>query len=218
MGRVHARRALIALVVALTAVAWAADYVVDDWRSYALGARGIPENWQEQTWGRAVYDFQIIEDNGRRALHMRSKGDSSTISRDLRDRVSFAETPVLEWSWKVVLLPRGGYACHKSTDDETAQIYVSARSRIIGYIWDSTAPIGTICQSQKAPTVTYIVVRSGAEDLGRWITERRNIVEDFRNVYGEAPAGPTALSISIDSDDGGSSAESFMGAIGFTRR
>ena len=82
----------------------------------------------------------------------------------------------------------------KSTDDEAAQVYVAwlrspeaVRSRIIGYVWDSTAPAGTICKSQKTSTVTYVVLRSGADELDKWITERRNVVEDFRKIYGEAP-------------------------------
>ncbi len=121
-------------------------------------------------------------------------------------------------------LPTGGNACQKSTDDEAAQVYVAwlrspeaVRSRIIGYVWDSTAPAGTICKSQKTSTVTYIVLRSGSDELGKWITERRNVVEDFRKIYGEAPDNFTALSLGIDSDDTRSSAESFIGPIVFTR-
>jgi hypothetical protein len=89
------------------------------------------------------------------------------------------------------------------------------RSRIIGYVWDSTAPGGTICE--KTSTVTYVVLRSGADELDKWITERRNVVEDFRKIYGEAPDNFTALSLGIDSDDTRSSAESFIGPIVFTR-
>ena len=45
----------------------------------------------------------------------------------------------------------------------------------------------------------------------------RNVVEDFRKIYGEAPNNFTALSLGIDSDDTRSSAESFIGPIVFTR-
>jgi len=158
-------------------------------------------------------------------LRLRSKGETSTISRDLKGGVDLDETPILEWSWKVITLPTGGNACQKSTDDEAAQVYVAwlrspeaVRSRIIGYVWDSTAPPGTICKSQKTATVTYVVLRSGSDDLGKWITERRNVVEDFRKIYGEAPDKPTAVSLSIDSDDTRSSAELFIGPTVFTRR
>jgi hypothetical protein len=217
--------AILIVVSAVVAAAWAAErVVVEDWRSYSRGTRGIPGDWKEQTWGKPAYDLEIVADNGQPVLHLRSKGDSSTISRDLKASVDLDETPILEWSWKVTTLPTGGNACQKSTDDEAAQVYVvwlrppeSVRSRIIGYVWDSTAAAGTICKSEKTSTVTYIVLRSGSDELGKWITERRNVVEDFRRIYGEAPDKPTGLSLGIDSDDTRSSAESFIGPAVFTR-
>jgi Protein of unknown function (DUF3047) len=217
--------AIFVVVSALVASAWTAErVVVEDWRSYPLGTRGIPGDWKEQIWGKPAYDFEIVSDNSQQVLQLRSKGDSSTISRDLKASVDLDETPILEWRWKVIMLPTGGNACQKSTDDQAAQVYVawlrvpeSVRSRIIGYVWDSTAAAGTICKSQKTSTVTYLVLRSGSEQLGRWITERRNVAEDFRRIYGEAPDKPTGLSLGIDSDDTGSSAESFIGPIVFTR-
>jgi hypothetical protein len=220
-------RACLAILAisGLLATAWAAErIVVEDWRSYPRGTRGIPGDWKEQTWGKPTYDLEIVADDGRPVLHLRSKGDNSTISRDLKASIDLDETPILEWSWKVVTLPTGGNACQKSTDDQAAQVYIawvrvpeSVRSRIIGYVWDSTAAPGTICKSQKTSTVTYIVLRSGSDQLGKWITERRNVVEDFRRIYGEAPDKPTGLSVGIDSDDTRSGAESFIGPATFTR-
>ncbi len=145
------------------------------------------------------------------------------IIRDLDSSIDLKQTPVLQWSWKVMALPAGGNACRKSTDDEAAQVYVAwlrapvpVRSRMIGYVWDSTAPPGTICKSEKMSAVTYIVLRSGSDELGQWKTERRNVVEDFRAIYGKAPDNPSAVSLSIDSDDTGSSADSLIGPIVFT--
>lgn len=224
MKSTRARRAVLAIACAVVATAWAAArVVVEDWRSYPLGARGIPGDWKEQSWGKPVYDFEIVSDDRQPVLHLRSKGDSATISRDLTASVNLNETPILEWRWKVMTLPTGGNACQQSTDDEAAQVYVAwlrspeaVRSRIIGYVWDSTTPVGTICKSQKTSTVTYIVLRSGPAELGKWITERRNVLEDFRKIYGEAPDSPTALSLGIDSDDTRSSADSFIGPVVFT--
>jgi hypothetical protein len=211
---------------ALIATAWSAGrvVVVEDWGSHPHGTRGIPREWKGQTWGRPVYDLEIVAGEGQPVLRLRSKGETSTITRDLRASVNLDETPILEWSWRVVALPTGGNACQKSTDDQAAQVYVAwlrppeaVRSRIIGYVWDSTAPAGTICKSEKTSTVTYVVLRSGSNQLGKWTMERRNIIEDFQRIYGEAPDKPTAVSLSIDSDDTRSSAESFIGPIVFTR-
>jgi hypothetical protein len=222
---IRARLASLALAFAVVGAAWATErVVVENWRSYPLGTRGIPGDWKEQTWGKPVYDLEIVSDNGHPVLRLRSKGDNSTISRDLKGSVDLNETPILEWRWKVMTLPTGGNACQKSTDDQAAQVYVawlrspeSVRSRIIGYVWDSTAPAGTICKSQKTSTVTYVVLRSGSDELGKRITERRNVVEDFRRIYREAPDNPSAVSLAIDSDDTRSSAESFIGPTVFKR-
>ncbi len=215
-------RLLALALLALAATAWAAEVVIEDWTRYPVGTRGIPPDWKGQTWGSPAYDFTVVDNDGHRVLHLASRNEGSTISRDIKGRVNLKETPVLEWSWKVVTLPRGGNSCAKATDDQAAQIYVvwprfpeSVRSRIIGYVWDSTAPAGTTCRSEKTGTVTYVVVRSGSADLGRWVTERRNVREDFRRIYGEEPDSPGAVSISIDSNDTGSAAESYLGRIVF---
>ena len=155
-----------AALIGLAVTAGAADLVkIEDWTSQPLGTRGIPPPWQKQSWGSPSYDFTIREENGRRVLHLKSAGDSSNVSLDIKRKVNLKETPVLEWSWKVVALPKGADSRRKETDDQAAQLYVAwprfpeaVRSRIIGYIWDTTAPAGSTVKSQKTGTVTYVVV------------------------------------------------------------
>jgi len=200
----------------------AARVVVEDWSRSQAGARGIPPDWTGQNWGSPAYDFTVVDNGGHKVLHLRSRDEGSTISREVRGEVDLKATPVLEWRWKAVALPQGGNSCRAATDDQAAQIYVAwprfpqaLRSRIIGYVWDSTAPVGTVCKSEKTRTVTYIVVRSGPGELGTWVTEQRNVRDDFKRVYGEDPDQPAAVSISIDTNDTHSVAEAFVGAIVF---
>ena len=218
-----ARLVAVMLLLVLAVAAWAADVVIDDWQSQKLGAHGIPDGWLGgQTWGLPQHDMTIEENEGHRVLHMKSKIESSTVRRDIRGRVNLKETPILEWSWKAITLPKNGDCRKKATDDQAAQLYIvwprfpeAVRSQIIGYIWDSTAPTGSIVKSEKTSTVTYVVMRSGAADLGKWITERRNVVEDYQKIYGAQPDNPGFISIAIDSDDTVSSAESVFGTIRF---
>jgi Protein of unknown function (DUF3047) len=215
----------LALVVSLVATVLAADQVpVEDWSTHAVGATGVPTGWQRQNWGSPKYDFTIVAEDGRKVVRMRSANEGSTISRDIKGKVNLKETPLLEWSWKVTGLPKGANSCRKATDDQAAQVFVvwprfpeAVRSRIIGYVWDTTAPAGTICRSEKTGTVTYVVLRSGPADLGKWFTERRNVAEDFRQIYGEEPEPPAAVSVAIDSNDTSSTSESFMGSLLFRR-
>jgi hypothetical protein len=208
----------------IAVVALAADLVViEDWLQAPVGTTGVPPGWQKQTWGGAPkYDFTVIEQEGQRVLQLRSAGDSSNISKDIRGKVRLAATPILEWTWKVTVLPKGADARKAATDDQAGQLYVvwprfpqALRSQIIGYIWDTTAPAGSIFKSQKTGTVTYVVVRSGPGELGKWLTERRDVLADFKKIYGEEPEDPSGVSIGIDSDDVKSTAEAFFGRIVF---
>lgn len=220
----HRLVAIAGMLWLATAAVAADDFLLEDWKQ-KLGATGIPPGWQGQNWGSPKYDFKVEEHEGRAAVHMKSANEGSTISREIKGKVSLKDTPILEWTWKVVTLPQNGNSCKKATDDQAAQLFVvwprfpeAVRSRILGYVWDTTLPVGTICKSEKTGTVTYIVVRSGSADLGKWMTERRNVLEDFTKVYAEAPENPGGVSISIDSNDTNSISESLMGTITFRRK
>ena len=93
----------------------------------------------------------------------------------------------------------------------------AVRSRVIGYVWDTTAPAGEIVPGPRSGMVTYVVVRSGAADLGKWMVERRNVLADYRRIYGEEPEAVEAISIGVDSNDTRSKAESYIGPIRFVR-
>lgn len=222
-------RAVIAVLVLLAAAtaATAADQVViEDWKSYKVGTTGLPSEWKPQHWGAPHYEnLKIVEDEGRRALLMKSANDGSTINKEIKGKVDLKDTPILEWQWKSIVLPKGANSCKKALDDQAGQIFVvwprfpeAVRSRIIGYVWDTTQPVGTICKSEKTGTVTYVVVHSGPADLNKWITEKRNVVEDFKKIYGEAPDDPSALSLSIDSNDTNSTSEAMYGLIVFKKQ
>ena len=222
-------RTVIGVLVLLAGagVATAADQVViEDWKAYPVGATGIPGDWKPQNWGTPHYEnLKIVEDEGRRALYMKSVNDSSTINKEIKGKVHLKDTPMLEWQWKSIALPKGANSCKKALDDQAGQVFVvwprfpeAMRSRIIGYVWDTTQPVGTICKSEKTGTVTYLVLRSGPADLNKWITEKRNVVEDFKRIYGEAPDDPAVLSLAIDSNDTHSTAEAMYGPIVFKKQ
>ena len=215
--------ALAALLLAAAAGAAGADaVVVEDWGRLAVGTHGVPDGWRkyETMGGHPAYDFEVVQDGGHKALRLRSHDDHSTIARDLA--VDLARTPVLEWTWRIRALPTGGDVRQRATSDLSAHLFVVwprapalLRSRLIGYGWDATAPAGTIVQSRKTRTVTFVLLHSGTEGLDRWITERRNVVADYRRIYGEAPENPGALALSIDTNDTRSAAEGLIGSIRF---
>ena len=180
--------ALLTMVVGPLPAADSPTVPVEDWAKQPDGKTGIPDGWKGQNWGSPKYDFRIATQGGRKAIQLKSANDSSTISKEVK--VDVKTWPIVQWSWQVVTLPKGGDARKSATDDEAAQIYVTfprfpsaVRSRIISYIWDTPAPVGSIFKSEKTGLVTYVVVRSGPADLGKWLTESRNVLEDYKKIY-----------------------------------
>jgi hypothetical protein len=195
---------------------------IESWSRHPLNSRGVPEGWRtyETPGGRPAYDFTVVEDEGRRALRLRSQGDHSTIARKVH--VNLVATPILEWNWKLVQLPEGADLRRRESSDAAPHLFVIwprrpaiIRSRLIGYVWDPALPVGTIQKSQKTGTVTFLIVRSTASQLGQWLTERRNVIEDYRAIYGEEPEGPGAVALSIDTNDTKSTSEGLVGALLF---
>src|SRR5262249_52899087 len=145
-GETMRRGTILAVVLLAASTVWGqgAQLVVEDWSKTPMGQKGIPNGWKAQNWGSPSYDFEVVGDGSVHRLHLKSNGDSSTINKEIK--VDCKDYQILQWSWKVVELPKGADARKKATDDEAAQIYVTfprfpsaVRSRIIGYIWDTTA-------------------------------------------------------------------------------
>ena len=211
-----------ALLLGRPGRAWGAGApgAFEDWGQAPVGSRGVPPGWQtyETPGGHPAYDFTVVEHAGRRALHMKSAGEHSTIAKEVR--ADLAATPFLAWQWRVLSLPQGADLRNRGTSDATGHIFAIwprfpafVRSRLIGYVWDAALPVGTVLTSQKTGTVTFIVARRGDQGLGQWLDERRNVADDYLRVFGEAPPPLPALALSIDTNDTRSSAEAMFGRI-----
>jgi hypothetical protein len=213
----------LALLLGLPSTVAAEVNLVEDWSRGVVGATGIPAGWSkyETVGGRPAYDLTLVRDEGHTALRLKSHDDHSTITKEIR--VSLRATPILEWRWKVLSLPAGADIRKKETSDLTGHIFViwprfpaMLRSRLIGYVWDTAAPAQTVEKSRKTGTVIFFILRSGPQELGRWLTERRNVYEDYRRAFGEDPQDPPAIALSIDTNDTRSEAAALIGRIIFT--
>lgn len=176
-----------------------------------------PTDWQIKEWkGKA--DVRVVNADRGLVLCLNSKGTSTALYKNID--IDIKETPYLLWQWKVTKLPAGGDVRKRTADDQAAQIYVifpkfpsQINSRVIGYIWDTNAPQGSVVASTKLSNTKYIVLRSGQNGLGEWFAEKRNVYEDYKTLFGEEPPKMGKISVMIDSDDTKSLAESFFGDI-----
>ena len=187
-------------------------------------SRKLPKGWALKVWhGKA--DIRLIQEKNQDAkvLRMRSKKTSISIHRELK--LDLKKFPFLSWKWKVTKLPKGADARNGESDDQAAGIYVVfprfpsfINSQLIGYVWETNAPVGSILKSRKNPMVHYIVIRSGMDDLDKWITEKRNVMDDYRRVFGSEAPKVGGIALMIDTDDTLSDAESYFARVEFNGR
>jgi hypothetical protein len=145
----------------------------------------------------------------------------------------------LKWEWKIESVLESGDMTRRDGDDFAARVYVTFdydssnlgfRDRVkytayraftsfdiplrsLNYIWANKAEIGATGANPFSDWVQYVVVQSGNDLAGEWHTEKRNILEDYRMVYGEEPPPISGITIMTDSDNTGESTRAYFGKI-----
>lgn len=186
--------------------------------SSGTDSKGIPKGWElKEKSGKA--DFGIVKDGDLHALQLKSANTSFSFQKSVD--IDIKQYPVLSWKWKVTKLPEGGDFRKSSTDDQAAQLFIAfSKTRAIVYIWDTTAPQGMIGDAA-APffmKIKAVVVRSGQSELGKWLSESRNVYEDYKKIFGEEPPHVQGVRLQINSQHTGTSAESFFADVMFKKQ
>ncbi len=183
----------------------------------------LPPEWNlKEFMGRA--QVEVVREDSRLAFRLVSHGSSFTLYRDVV--LDLKQFPVLTWRWKVVTLPTGGDVRQRATDDQAAQVYLvfprwpapRVNSDVVGYIWDSRAPVGTKLTSPQSANVKVVVLQSGAERLGRWVREERNVYADYIELFGREPPRIGQVALMVDSDNTQSQAEVLIEELVFLHR
>jgi len=186
--------------------------------SSSLSSPGVPTGWElKEKSGRA--DFAVVKDVDIAAGRFRSVNSSFSLQKDVK--VDLKQFPWLIWKWKVTKLPVGGDFRKSKTDDQAAQLFVAfSKTRAIVYIWDTTAPAGLMEDTSPVPfmTVKVVVLRSGPAELGKWITEARNVYDDYKKLYGSEPTPVKGIRLQSNSQHTGTSGEAYFADVMFKRQ
>lgn len=176
--------------------------------------------------------------------HIRANSSNSASGLVYKVDIDPEEYPVIEWSWKVDGVLDKGDLTTKKGDDYPARIYITfdydksnlkfgdrikygfiktftrydIPLRAINYVWANKAEPGTTASNAYTDWVHMIAVRSGEQQAGVWLTESRNILEDYRNVFGEDPPPINGVAIMTDSDNTKESATGYYGDIIFKKK
>ena len=187
-----------------------------------LPAEGAPPGWTLKEFAGHA-SIELVRADGRLAAPLRSERASFAMHRDVV--VELREFPYLSWTWKVTRLPAGGDVRDAARDDQAAQVYVifprwpspRTKSDVVGYIWDSRAPVGTRLKSPRADNVRIVVVESGGARLNEWRAYERNVAADYAALFGRQPPRVGKLAVMVDSNDTRGEAEALFGDLVFAR-
>ena len=232
----------IALALALAAVTVGAQSpgVLQVGKFSGANAGGpFPESWEPLTFEKIEKhtQYSLVEDNGVVAVKAVSRGSASGLVRAVD--IDPMRYPVIEWRWKVENILKKGNVTRKEGDDYPARLYITFKydsSKVglferakyeairlargeyppmgaITYIWDSKSPVGTVVPNPYTDRVMMIVLQSGKEKVGRWVSESRNLVEDYRKAFGGEPPRISGVALMTDTDNTNESAVAWFGDI-----
>jgi hypothetical protein len=159
-----------------------------------LAVPSVPEGWR-YLW--RLGEGEIFRHEPQRAgeLCCRTSADVGILQHPVD--VPLTEATRLDWSWLVSQLPSALPEHTQPTHDYLSIAAEFDNGLDLTWMWSCGLPVGTVFQCPLPwwdQRETHWVVRSGSEDLGRWLDESRPVLADYRSaIGGEAPRRLVAI-------------------------
>jgi hypothetical protein len=159
--------------------------------------------------------YVLVSEDGKSAIQAVGQQSSSGLYKEITYPIR--EYPWLEWKWKLEKAHKTADLKIKEKEDMALGVFfifsrpwlpwktgsiayvLPWKTGSIAYVWTSAnhSP-GQIVMHPRHP---YVILEAGEEKKGRWITERRNLYEDYKRVYGHYPEkNPKAIALFTDND------------------
>ena len=210
--------------------------------SSAQVGQTLPEGWKPLTFKKIPKQtaYELIKDGDAVVVKAVSEASASGFIKVIN--IDPKEYPIVRWRWKVENILKHNDVTRKDGDDFPARLYITfaydpdkvsfgkklkfkAGQAIFGdipigalnYIWDTKAPIGTIVENAYTNFAQMVVVESGEEKVGLWVSEERNVYEDYKQAFGEEPPLMNGVAIMTDTDNTKERATAYYGDIQFAK-
>ena len=188
---------------------------------------------------RKITRYELVDDGGTTVVRALADNSSSGMVHDVN--IDPRKFPVVRWRWKVPRPIPGADNTRRETEDAPARVEfvfsgdkstlpfnerafftqikaitgVDVPYATLDYSWGSGAPAGSVVVNTWSSRIRTVLIRNGAEGMGEWVTEERNVYEDFKNVFGEEPGTIRQVVIYTDADATGATAEGYYGDVEF---
>jgi hypothetical protein len=202
-------------------------------------SQSTPDNWRPLSLAKVdtKTQYDLVRSDSGVVVRAQSEGGASGLVTERR--IDLTDYPILEWRWKVDSIVENGNARTKEGDDYPARIYVTfdyndlglvdqaklvalrafgydeIPTRALNYIWANQVERHTILENAYTDWVMMVAVQSGEKNTGTWITERRNVLQDYRAAFGGDPPPVNGVAIMTDTDNTNGKATAYYGDIVF---
>lgn len=149
--------------------------------------------------------YCLISEEGKTVLKAESKKGASGLVKKVS--VDSKKLPLLRWSWKISHSLKKEDIRSKKGDDFAGRVYVVFprtifwKTRAINYVWANKMAKDSSAPSPYTGNALIVAVESGDDKTGTWVTEERNIYEDYKRLFGEEPPTLGAVAVMSDTDD-----------------
>ena len=189
----------------------------------------VPKGWEVIPYFRKAKNKLSLSKEGKKTVLMvRSIGSASGVLR--RIDIDLKKFPVLVWRWKINRVVGMAIESRKDRNDSAARVRVifgmaapkplkgppeivkffksfgiqtegkEPRGFKIDYIWGNNVLKGEVIDYPSSKNHKMVVVESGNKRAGRWVWEKRNLVEDFQGFFRKSPPALVGIMVLTDTD------------------
>lgn len=185
------------------------------------------------------YDITVSDEAEAGGAVLRARAKASASGLIFERTFAVADTPIVEWRWKVEDTVPGGDASKKDGDDYACRIYIifpydpaeasfgtslkyNAAKLIYGeypplaslnYIWGNRKHPQEMIPNAFTEQAMMFLVETGRQHVGEWRSYRIDIRADYRAAFGKEPPATASLAIMSDTDNTGASATAYIDYI-----
>lgn len=176
--------------------------------------------WEEESFvGNTRYT--ISNQDGAETIRGESNQTASLLYR--RHRIDLLKTPLLQWRWKINNTYSHGISENtREGDDFPARVYVVVKTGwlpwqtlAINYVWSSSGVKDNNWPSPYTEKSHMVAVEAGEQNVGAWITVKRDVREDFKQFFGKEVNELQGYAVMVDGDNTKSSGTAWFSGIIF---
>ncbi len=186
----------------------------------------LPQWEQRDFKGKTRYE--LVDLDGESVLQATADNTASLLYR--QQDIDLLATPLVRWRWRI----RNTYPSPEDTangersrngDDYPARFYVAIQTGLmpwetitINYVWSSSEPVGAAWDNAFTDKARMLVLQSGESKKMQWITETRDLVADFRQLFGIEASQINGFAVMVDGDNSSQDGQAWFADIEFLPR